>query len=148
MPDVQQSPVASYTLGDLSEGFSYTFEASITDRTLDAFADLSGDVSPLHVDAAFARERGFDKRVAHGAILAALVSRMVGVHLPGRNALIQSLRLDFRQPTYAGDTVRVTGTVDQLSESTRTMVLKVTISNVHRDAVHATGKVQIGLTAG
>ncbi|MBN2210038.1 MAG: hypothetical protein JW709_01465, partial [Sedimentisphaerales bacterium] len=85
--------VAQYRLDQLHEGREVAFEEIITPALVDNFVALSGDISPLHIDEAFSKERGFSGRVAHGMIIGAFISRLVGVHLPGANALLQSVNL-------------------------------------------------------
>lgn len=140
------SPVSRFTFDDLRIGQEAAFEAEVNEADIDRFAAVSGDVSPLHVDTGFARSRGFGGRVAHGAYLTALVSRLVGVHLPGENCLLQSVSMQFRRPVLAGSRVEVRGVVDQLSEAVRTAVLKVTVRDAGTGEVAATGKATVGLT--
>lgn len=137
---------AQRSLAGLSVGTAASFEADVSAELVDAFARLSGDTNPLHVDEGFARERGFTGRLAHGALLGALVSRLIGMHLPGRDALLQSLSLSFRAPVPAGTHVRVTGEVDQVSESARAAVLRVTVTDTADGRVMASGKAQVGFT--
>src|SRR3546814_18127434 len=108
------SPVSRFAFEDLRLGQQAAFEATVTEADLDRFAEVSGDVSPLHMDAGFARARGFAGRVAHGAYLTALVSRLVGVHLPGERCLLHSVAMQFRRPVLAGTRVVVPGVVEQL----------------------------------
>ncbi len=139
--------VAKLTFADLSVGQEVGFEASATADDIDRFAAVSGDVSPLHVDEDFARSRGFGGRVVHGAYLTALVSRLVGVHFPGENCLLQAVAMQFRMPVLAGARLSVTGTVAQLSEAVRTAILTVAVRDVGSGAVVATAKVTVGFTA-
>lgn len=139
--------VSRFGFDDLRLGQEAAFEAAVSEADIDRFAAVSGDVSPLHVDAGFARSRGFAGRVAHGAYLTALASRLVGVHLPGENCLLQSLAMQFRRPVLAGSRVEVRGVVDQLSESVRTAVIRVTVRDAATGVVAATGKATVGLTA-
>lgn len=138
--------VSYYRLDQLREGREAVFEEAITPALMDGFAALSGDVSPLHVDDAFAQERGFDGRVAHGMILGAFISRLVGVHLPGANALLQSVNLKFLEPVYLHDRLRIVGRVEQVSEAAGAVVLQVTITNIQNDQMVAKAKVQVGFT--
>lgn len=138
--------VSHFAFEDLRVGQAAAFEVAVTAADIDGFAALSGDVSPLHVDDGFARSRGFDGRVVHGAYLTALVSRLVGVHLPGENALLQSVAMQFRRPVPVGTRLSVTGTVDQLSEAVRAVVLKVTVRDLASGETVATGKATVGFT--
>lgn len=139
--------VATYRFEDLKEGQSFDFMATVCPEDIDRYASLSGDVSPIHMDAGFARKRGFAGRVAHGGLLGSYVSRMVGVHLPGRNALMHSMNLKFLKPVYAGDMIRVCAHIDQLSPAAQAVVLKVTIEDTKTGEIHTRGKVQVGFTS-
>ena len=75
--------VKDFTLEQISDGQSAALERLLTDADIDAFAALSGDVSPIHIDEAYARAQGLPGRVVHGTLLVALVSRLVGTELPG-----------------------------------------------------------------
>jgi len=138
--------IALYRLEDVREGQSHSIELKVDEAGIDEFARVSGDYSPIHMDGVFAAGRGFSGRVAHGFLLGSYISRMVGMHLPGRNALLQSADLKFLRPVYAGDKIKVTAVVDQVSEGTRTVVLKVGIVNTSTGKVHVRGKVQVGFT--
>jgi len=138
--------IASFRFSDLSEGQEFAFDVAIRAEDIDTYARVSGDVSPLHMDAAFAKQRGFRGRVAHGGLLGAYISRMVGVHCPGQNALLQALDLKFLKPFYEGDTAHVTAQVDMLSAATQVMVLKVQITDASTGQVHVRGKAQVGFT--
>lgn len=138
---------AGMGFADLSLGQQASFEATVSARDVDRFIELSGDTNPLHRDADFARARGFEGRVVHGAYLCALVSRLVGVHLPGDNAVVHSIALEFRSPLIVDSPVRVTGSVDQLSEAVGAAVLKVSVTALEDGRTLATGKVRLGFTS-
>lgn len=137
---------AKYRLEDFSEGLEFTLTLTVAEKDVDAFAALTGDVSPLHVDADFARSRGFDRRVVHGALIAGYISRLVGVHFPGENCILQSANLSFTAPVYVNDTVGITAVVDQVSEGTGVAILKIVVRNDDTKTECARGKVQIGFT--
>lgn len=103
----------------------------IEQRDVDAFAALTGDYNPLHVDAAFARRTSFRRPVVHGMLSASFISTMIGTALPGGGALWTSQSLDFLAPAFVGDTITVVATVEQRSAATRTLVLATTVTNQH-----------------
>ncbi len=137
----------AFDLEDLAVGQHAEFEAVIANDDIDRFAALSGDASPLHVDKAFARNRGYADRVAHGAYLVALASRLVGMYLPGRNALLLAVQVSFVAPALPGARVRVRGEIEQLSDSVRSVVLKLTIHDVADETLLARGRLTVGFTA-
>ena len=63
--------IRDWTLEQLKAGTAASFEHTITEAELDAFAALSGDRNPLHCDPAYGRAFGFPDRFAHGVLLGA-----------------------------------------------------------------------------
>lgn len=76
-----------------------------------AFAELSSDNNPLHVDRAYAQSHGFQDCVVHGFLVGAKVSALVGMLLPGRRSLLLEYALSHPNPVFAGDTVVLRGEV-------------------------------------
>lgn len=116
----------------------------ITTELVDQFVDLSGDNSPIHVSDEAARAHGFQGRVAHGMLLGALLSNVIGTELPGANGVLQSVELSFRQPCKIGDEITICVSVSEFHESVNTLILKVRIRR--QDGVTlASGSVRSGL---
>lgn len=124
MPDAQV-----LSLSELTLGYTRSVEFCVSAEQMRAFAELSGDFNPLHLDDAFARARGFAGRVVYGALLVAKVSQLIGMELPGRDSVWSSLQLDFRRPLYVGHPARVEAVVDGLSEATRLVQLRLRVSS-------------------
>jgi 3-hydroxybutyryl-CoA dehydratase len=138
---------AHHIFSDLRIGQQAAFQTSVSADDLDRFIELSGDRNPLHADRSFARARGFADRVVHGAYLSALVSRLVGVHLPGQNCILHSINLQFKSPLLVESEVLVQAVVEQLSEAVQAAILKVSITDLRDGRVVSTGKVHLGFTA-
>ena len=85
-------------------GETATHEVRITDETIDAFAELSGDKNPIHLDDAYAEETMFGGRVAHGILSAAVVSGALAT-LSG-DIVYLSQDLTFENPVFPGEAVR------------------------------------------
>jgi 3-hydroxybutyryl-CoA dehydratase len=116
----------------------------VTAALIDAFVAISGDASPIHVDAAAARERGWPDRVAHGALLVGLVSGLVGTRLPGARGVLQSLSMKFRRPCCVGQRIEVSVRVREKIESVRTLVLDARVRD-ESGSVLAEGSFQSGV---
>jgi 3-hydroxybutyryl-CoA dehydratase len=80
---------------------------TVTEGDVDAFAALSGDFNPLHVDRAFAARSRFGRRIAHGMFTAGLISAVLGNDLPGPGAIYLSQQINFLAPVFIGDTIRI-----------------------------------------
>ena len=99
---------------------------TISDEMIRAFADLTGDTNPVHLDNAYASTTRFGRRIAHGMIGAGLISATLANDLPGPGTVYLSQTLQFKAPVYPGDTITVTVEV----KSTRPDKPIVTLSTI------------------
>lgn len=125
----------NYTLATIHVGLSHDFSRPITADLVDAFTKISGDTNPLHVDPSFAKDRGYADRVVYGMLTASLYSTLVGVYLPGRNALLQEVETSFRRPVYIGDELTISGEVVEVNEGLKRISIKAYIVNQHGQKV-------------
>ena len=88
-------------------GAQATLTRTITDEMVVAFADLVGDHNPVHLDEAFAATTRFGRRIAHGMLVAGLISSVIATDLPGPGSVYLSQTLRFKAPVYLGDTITV-----------------------------------------
>ena len=114
---------------DIFIGQQESFTINITESMVEKFSNLSGDLNPLHMDNQFAESSSFKKRIVHGMLLASFFSQLIGMKLPGKNALYFSQTLNFRSPCYIDDEIEVVGEVIEKSDSTQIITLSTTIFN-------------------
>jgi len=82
---------------------------TVTEADVVAFAGLSGDYNPIHVDAEHARRSVFRKRIAHGLLIEAMASGLAhgtGI-FDGTISALAEIEIQFRKPVYFGDTIRL-----------------------------------------
>jgi 3-hydroxybutyryl-CoA dehydratase len=99
---------------DLSVGQEASLSNTVTEATIAAFADVSGDKNPVHMDADYAATTIFKGRIAHGMLSAAYISAVFGMKLPGPGAIYVSQTLFFKAPVRIGDEVVTTVKVAEL----------------------------------
>ena len=119
------------SFASIAAGAETRLTRRFTADAVDAFARVSGDDNPLHVDEAFAAKTRFGKRVAHGMLSAAYVSSIIGTRLPGAGALWFQQEFDFLVPVLVDDEIAFVVKVEHKSEATRTLVISVTGTNQH-----------------
>ena len=118
-----------YQFNDIKIGQTETFELVITESMLDDFARLSGDYNPLHMNENYANSTIFKRRVCHGMLVASFFSQLVGMYIPGKNALYFSQTLKFIHPCFIDDMLKIEGKVLDKSESTKLITLKTSVFN-------------------
>ena len=114
---------------DIQVGQAVVLQRRISSQDVDAFAKFSGDYNPLHVNADFAQRTTFQRRVAHGMLVASYVSTLIGMHLPGPGALWTQQSFRWLAPVFIGDELKISLTVTHKSEGTRTLVVEVKAVN-------------------
>jgi len=97
--------MAGYFLEDLTLGLSAERTHVVTEADITAFAEVSGDFNPVHMDEAFAATTQFKSRIAHGMLSAAWLSALIAGELPGPGSIYLSQSLRFRRPVRIGDEV-------------------------------------------
>ncbi|MBU6407529.1 MAG: MaoC family dehydratase [Alphaproteobacteria bacterium] len=102
---------------DLRIGQSASFVRTVTEADVMAFAAVSGDDNPVHLDEAFAAGTPFKTRIAHGMLSASFISALLGVHLPGPGAIYLSQTLQFRRPVRLGASVEARVEITALDEA-------------------------------
>ena len=130
-------------LKDIKIGQKKSFEVVVTESMVDDFAKLSGDNNPLHMDENYAKSNNFENRVCHGMLLASFFSRLVGMYIPGENALYFSQSLKFQYPCFVNDRIKIHGEVIDKSLATKIITLKTTISKDKHQIVDGIGKVLV-----
>ena len=83
----------------------------VTQERIAAYADVSGDHNPIHLDAAFAAGSQFGRIVAHGMLLYGFLSDAMRRAYPGSWEASGAMRARFRVPARPGDVVTVTGSL-------------------------------------
>ncbi len=126
---------------DIKIGQTASFERIITEEDLIKFSELSGDYNPLHLNEKYASQTIFKGRVVYGLLLGALVSRLVGMELPGKKALLVKEVLEFKKPARVGEKLLVKGLVVHKSTATRLIELAIEIKK-NKDLL-ASGSVQV-----
>ena len=122
-------PLAEYQFDEIEFGQKTKFSIEINESLVNEFAQISGDYNPLHMNKDFASKTKFGKRICHGMLLASFFSKLIGMHLPGKNSLYFSQTQDFQLPCFLGDTVTIEGEVIDKSPSTGIITIKTTVTN-------------------
>jgi 3-oxoacyl-[acyl-carrier protein] reductase len=138
------SEAAALEFRDITVGDTFELTRAFSEQDVDAFAALSGDFSPLHVDPIYAGESEFGRRVVHGMLLASLFSNLVGMRIPGRAALYLGQELTFRRPALINERLTARAKVTAKYPATSTISLAAEIRNAEgKVVVSGTGRVKV-----
>jgi acyl dehydratase len=101
---------------DLEPGTAFvTRGRTITETDVVAFGTLTGDLHPQHVDAAWAAESRFGRRIAHGMLVLSYAVGLVPLD-PDRVVALRRVRdAVFKRPVALGDTIHVEGEIERVT---------------------------------
>jgi 3-hydroxybutyryl-CoA dehydratase len=140
--------LAGLCLEDLSVGQSARRTRVVTEADILAFAAVTGDDNPVHVDEAFAAATAFKGRIAHGMLSAGYISAVLGVDLPGPGAIYLSQSLRFRRPVRIGDEVEAKVTVASVDADKARVTLATVCSVAGKPVVDGEAVVMVSRRGG
>lgn len=120
---------------DIKVGDEASLTRTITEVHIVNYAGLTGDWNPVHADAEYAAQSMFGQRIAHGMLVAGLISAVLGTQLPGPNSIYLGQDLNFVAPVMIGDTIKVVVTVTEKRDEKRIIKLRTTASNQRGEMV-------------
>jgi len=97
---------------------------TITEADIVQYAGISGDFNPVHIDAEYAKGTRFGQRIAHGLLTASLLSRLLGMQLPGPGSIYLEQTIKFLKPVFIGDTITATAEVLEYDKEKSILRLK------------------------
>lgn len=111
-------------------------EKALTQSDFDAFAELSGDDNPIHVDEAFSAGTRFGRTVSHGMLLSTVLRGLLDRLVPGGRQVDQKLM--FPAPTFTGDVMRFA--VVRKSDDGRHVVAELSCARVEDGVITCAGE--------
>ncbi len=117
-----------YRYDEIEIGLEESFSVHITEKMLEQFKDITGDVNPLHNDADFAIG-GDEGKVVYGFLVSSFYATLAGVYLPGRWSLIYDVQIGMSAPVFIEDELLVSGTVIEKDDAYKIIIMKLRIKN-------------------
>ena len=122
-PIFDNAELDGFTIEELEVGMSDVYSKTVTESDINLFCAISGDTNPLHLDHEYAATTMFGGPIAHGMLVASLISTVIGTKLPGPGCIYVSQNCRFKAPVRAGDTVRARATITEISRERRRVKL-------------------------
>jgi len=126
---LRDEPVPFADFEKIQPGDEAKFSKLIAAEDLEAFAKLSGDRNPLHMDESFAARTHFQRRVVHGMLVANYVSALIGMSCPGPGALWSQQNFRWPAPVFIGDRIDLTLRITHKSVGSRTLKIEAKALN-------------------
>lgn len=129
---------------ELYVGQSYSLSKRFTLEEVEAFAELSQDNNPVHLDQEYAKESVFHNRIVHGFLSGSLFSAIIGTQLPGNGSIYLGQTLNFKKPVYHDQLITATVTVIDIRKD-KPIVKLLTVCKNEQDEVVIDGEAIVKL---
>lgn len=123
------------TFDEIKVGDEASLTRTLTEKDIQVFAIMSGDINPAHVDIEYAQSDMFHKIIGHGMWGGALISTVLGTQLPGPGTIYVSQTLKFKRPVAINDTLTVTVTVKEKIAEKNRVIFSCQCLNQHNELV-------------
>ena len=127
--------IENTTYDEIQIGHMARMSRQLTISDIQAFAAVSGDTNPAHLDADYANDTVFHGVIAHGMWSGALISALLGTEFPGPGTIYTNQDLHFIRPVRIGDTLTVTVTVKSKEDLKKHLTLDCEVINQHGEKV-------------
>lgn len=98
---------SAHTYDTLQVGDTFSTTRFLSEDDVRAFADITGDDNPIHIDEEYAQHSRFGQRVVHGVLLLGIISKVLGRDYPGPGSIAVSLSCRFLRPVPVNSEITV-----------------------------------------
>ncbi len=135
MTDENSLNMSGYSIGEIHIGMKKSVTKTISEYDVYNYAGIIGDINPVHVNAEYAKTSRFGERIVHGMLTASFFSTIVGMLIPGADAIYLGQTCKFLLPVKFGDTITATGEVISMRPEKKIAVLRTIVTNQRGEIV-------------
>lgn len=126
-----------HTYESLQVGDTFSYSRTISQEDVSAFADVSGDHNPIHLNADYvAKNTKFERPIVHGVFLLAVVSKVLGRDFPGDGSVAVAISSKFIRPVLVDSEITVEVKISEKIEKRKMVTAKI--------YVYCGGKMAVG----
>lgn len=138
------SNIKQYNLQNIVEGLQETITRKVTREDIEKFCELTGDFHPLHTNEEYAQMHGFQTVLLHGLLVSSFTSALVGMKLPGENAIVVSQQFEYLSPVYPDDELTIIGKVAKIRRAFSVIEVEIIVRN-QKDEIVSQGGYRVKL---
>ena len=127
----------------ITPGYKYTYDFSFSQEEVNAFAEVTGDRNPIHLDQAYASKTVYKKPIIHGYLGGSVFSKIFGNHFPGEGTVYLNQQLEFRRPMYSDEQYQAILTVKEVFPSRHRAIIETKIIHLGDGKPVITGEASV-----
>lgn len=122
---------------------TFSEKITFTQEQVIAFAHVTGDHNPLHLDEAYAATTSFKKPIVHGMLSAGIISKVLGTQFPGEGTVYLKQDLEFKRPIYTGTEYVFEFTVIEIDTEKHLAKIQTVVKDSDKNKIHLSGVAHI-----
>jgi acyl dehydratase len=126
----------------LNVGDEFKHQFSFTQDQVQAFADVTGDNNPIHLDAEYAANTPFKKPIIHGHLSSSVFTRFLGTEVPGGPGSVYIKQVtEYLRPMFVDVVYEVVFKIESINEVRHIAELSTVIidTNTKKQTIRGTG---------
>jgi acyl dehydratase len=124
----------------ISVGQTFETTFSYSQQDVEAFAKITGDHNPIHLDAEYAAQTPFKKPIIHGFLGGSIFSKILGTQFPGEGSIYLMQSMDFKRPMYVEETYKAVLTVKEIDEAKNKATIETKVLDANTNKLIITGE--------
>lgn len=128
---------------DVEIGASVVFTKTVSESDVYAYAGITGDFSPNHIDHEYMKAGRYGERIAHGTLLMGFMSAASAKVRIGRTVSLGYDRVRFVGPVRFGDTIKTRYTISSIDPARRRIMAEVVCLNQRGETVASATNIRV-----
>ena len=116
-----------FTISQIKKGMKIKLKKTMTKKYFLKLIKLLNDTAPIHTSNKWARRLGMEKKIFPGLAVVSVFSKLIGMYLPGKNAVIMNINFSFRKPVFLNDKLTYECEVYKVLRTFKLVMLKLSV---------------------
>lgn len=104
---------------------------------------ILNDTSPIHTSKEWANRLGFKNKIFPGLAVVSVFSKLIGMYLPGKNAVIMNISFSFKKPVFENNRLTYICEVTKIIKSLKVVLLKLSVLKGSLNIIEGEAKCKI-----
>ena len=132
-----------FSIHQIKKGMKIKLSKTMTKKFFLKSIKLLNDSAPIHTSDKWAKRLGIKKKIFPGLAVVGVFSKVIGMYLPGKNAVIMSINFSFRKPVFENDRLIYVCEVSKIIRSFKIVLLKLLIFKKNNKIIEGDCKCKI-----
>lgn len=116
-----------FSINNLKKGMKFKLSKKMSPRYFADSIKLLNDTAPIHTSDKWAKRLGMRKKIFPGLAVVSVYSKMIGMYLPGKNAVMMNINFSFKKPVFENDQLIYTCEITRVIKSIKIVLLQLSI---------------------